>query len=141
MNKRQLIMHFGRFVIGGVFLYSGITKLLDLDGFTQSILNYQLLPIDIIPASATVMATLEAICGLALILNAFTAASALVVNILLIVFICAVTSALIRGLDINCGCFSSDPDAFSSLKETFFRDFAMLIISVKLFFHHKNEIE
>ncbi|XPV77446.1 MAG: MauE/DoxX family redox-associated membrane protein [Desulfovibrio sp.] len=138
-NPRDYIFHFARIVIGIIFLYSGATKLMDLNGFALAIANYQLIPADFAPLAGTFLASLEVICGLALILNMYTVGSTLIIIALLVVFMAALSSALYRGLDINCGCFTTSSDATSDIQQTLLRDLALLIISFKVMNFYKKE--
>jgi hypothetical protein len=50
----------------------------------------------------------ELVIGTALILGVGRRGGALVSALLLVIFMLAITAALLRGLDISCGCFNTD---------------------------------
>jgi len=52
---------------------------------------------------------LELLCGLSLILGLYPRGSELLITAMLVGFTLLIASALLRGLDISCGCFSQDP--------------------------------
>jgi len=59
---------------------------------------------------ATILPSLELLCGLGLILGLYPRASALLITCMLAGFTILIISALLRGLDISCGCFTQDPN-------------------------------
>ncbi len=98
-----------RVSLGGIFVISSLDKLADPGAFTISILNYKIVGTLFATATATILPSLELLCGLSLILGLYPRASALLITLMLIVFTVLVISALLRGLDISCGCFSQAP--------------------------------
>ncbi|HOV98871.1 MAG TPA: MauE/DoxX family redox-associated membrane protein [Bacteroidota bacterium] len=100
-----------RCLLGGIFLYAGLGKLIAVDDFTQSILNYKIFSENIAVLSATVIPWLEVLCGISLILGIYQRASTIIITGLLGIFTLLVLWALMHGLDISCGCFTQDPNA------------------------------
>ncbi len=96
-----------RFILGGLFIYAGIHKVADPHGFARIVHNYQLLPDTLVTLLAVVMPWLEIMAGLFLVAGIFKRTSALVLSSLLIIFTIAISINLIRGLDFDCGCFST----------------------------------
>ncbi len=76
---------------------------------------------------------LEAICGLLLIANWMTKGATLILIFLLTVFIGALGIGLIRGLDINCGCFSLSESTRPSLVWALIRNALMLLVAIWIF--------
>jgi uncharacterized membrane protein YphA (DoxX/SURF4 family) len=103
-----------RLIIGGVFIYAAYDKIIHPDEFAKAINNYKILPLFLVNIMAIVLPVLELVTGLLLILGIFTKANTAIIATLLIVFIIALTSAWIRGLDINCGCFSLETTSTKS---------------------------
>jgi uncharacterized membrane protein YphA (DoxX/SURF4 family) len=97
-----------RLVVGGVFLYASIDKLLHPAAFARAIHNYHLVPMALLHPWAHYLPVLEVVIGLALVLGVWRRGAALVAALLTVVFIAAIASALVRGLDINCGCFHAE---------------------------------
>ena len=58
---------------------------------------------------ATVLPWVELLCGLGVLFGIFLRGSSLLLGTMLAIFTLAVVSALVRGLDISCGCFTQDP--------------------------------
>lgn len=96
-----------RIVIGFVFLWASVNKIVDPGSFARSVANYQLLPEAWVNLFAVVLPWVELLCGLFLLFGQWTRTSALVVAGLLFVFMVAVGINMIRGLDVHCGCFDA----------------------------------
>lgn len=97
-----------RLILGAVFAYAGISKILDPGGLAASIRSYGLgLPEWFVTISAHGLPYLEVLLGLYLIAGLFSRASALATNFLMVVFIVALVQGALRGLQIDCGCFGS----------------------------------
>ncbi|MEP7145841.1 MAG: MauE/DoxX family redox-associated membrane protein [bacterium] len=103
-NKYLLIAL--RIIVGGVFIYASLGKLMDQEEFSKAIFNYKFLPDIFINIFAIVIPYLELISGILLVLGIFTRGSSFTFLVLLIIFIIALIQAYARGLDISCGCFS-----------------------------------
>jgi len=97
-----------RLVVGGVFIYASLDKLAHPGAFATAISHYRLVPFSLLHASAHLLPVTEMVVGLALVLGIWRRGAALVAAFLTTVFMAAITSALVRGLDISCGCFNTD---------------------------------
>jgi putative oxidoreductase len=101
--KRRLILFF-RLLIGGLFLYTGLSKISQPYQFAAAIQAYQLLPEFLVGLTAVVIPWIETVGALALLFG-WKPRSALVIFILLLVFFIAIIGfTMARGLDIDCGC-------------------------------------
>jgi putative oxidoreductase len=100
-----------RIVLGLAFVVASLEKIVDPDAFGISISNYKILPAFIIPVPATILPWMELLCGLSIFFGVLVRGSSLLITTMLLVFLFAVLSAMARGLDITCGCFTQDPDA------------------------------
>lgn len=96
-----------RLILGVVFIYAGMDKIIHPAAFAEVVYNYQILPDYLINLTALVLPWLELVVGLFLILGLFREGSVLIVTGLMGVFLGAMVFNLVRGLDIHCGCFSS----------------------------------
>lgn len=97
-----------RIVLGAVFLLYGLDKVGQPDDFALAIANYKLLPEVFVNLLAVVLPWVEVLCGLLLIFGQWVRSAALLSAAMLMVFVTAVSISLLRGLDINCGCFNAD---------------------------------
>lgn len=100
-----------RFVLGMVFIAAAVPKIAGPEAFAVSIEAYELLPVFAVNAAAIVMPWIELICGLFLIAGVHTRPSAALLGALLAFFIVAISVAVLRGLNINCGCFGGADDS------------------------------
>lgn len=93
------------FIIGGLFIYAGVVKVLDPVEFAGDIDNYKVLPWTVGVRLAFYLPWLEILCGLALITGILYRGGVFILTALMFVFIVATIVAKARGLDISCGCF------------------------------------
>jgi putative oxidoreductase len=92
-------------VVGGIFIYAGLLKMLDPVRFASDIDNYKILPWTIGAALAFYLPWLEIFCGAALIVRLLYRGALSILVALILVFTLATVAARVRGLDITCGCF------------------------------------
>jgi uncharacterized membrane protein YphA (DoxX/SURF4 family) len=90
-----------------VWLFAGITKLADLDGFRLQVHAYQILPSGIETAFSYALPLVEIVLGLYLLVGALVRPVAIVSCVLMAIFIAAEAQAWARGLAIDCGCFGT----------------------------------
>ena len=130
-NKKFLI--FVRLTLGGLFIYSSMDKLANVPDFAKVIHNYRLLPVGLENLLAIFLPWLEFITGLFLLIGRFTKGAVLIFSAFLCIFIIALTQALIRGLDISCGCFSVKPSTTSEIWLRIVEDIIILYFSINLY--------
>lgn len=94
-----------RLALGGVFVYAGAVKIIEPVSFAGSVAAYKILPYFGNFLVAAVLPWLEVLCGLLLIIGYRLKAAALIIILLNLVFMAALAAAIVRGLDIDCGCF------------------------------------
>lgn len=103
--SNKFLLFLVRILLGFVFIYAGAEKISDPAGFSTSIANYRLLPIFMINFFAITMPWIEIAAGFMLIFGISVKENAAIINAMLLVFIIAIGISLIRGLDIDCGCY------------------------------------
>lgn len=128
-----------RIILGAVFMYASFDKMANPEAFANIIDNYHLLPYQLVNGLAIFLPWLEFITGLFLITGKWIKASLTIYNVLLVVFIIALAQALIRGLDISCGCFSVNPSSTSEVWLRIIEDIILLFVSLMLFKYTKDE--
>lgn len=119
-----------RLALGGLFLYSGLSKSLDLAYFGGIIQAFGLLPSGLTHPAALGIVLAELVLGAGLILDIRGSLAGIL--LMLLGFMGVAGYALAMGYDIDCGCFGpSDPEAqaFSSLRTALVRD-AILVAAV-----------
>ncbi|MGE0493207.1 MAG: MauE/DoxX family redox-associated membrane protein [Vulcanimicrobiota bacterium] len=95
-----------RLLVGGVFVYAGAPKVVHVEQFALAVSNYRLLPENLVSLVALIVPWLEVVIGVCLLAGLLTRAAAWLSALLSGAFAAAVASAVVRGLDIECGCFS-----------------------------------
>jgi len=110
-----------------VFLYAAVPKLLDLQGFSEAVARYHMLPGAVIPSFALLLASLELVLGFLLLTGIYVRMSAWLTIALNVMFMIAMGQAIIRGIDASCGCFavSREPLGFAVIM----RDMAFIAMA------------
>lgn len=98
---------FLRALLSVVFLWAGMIKALDPGEFALAIERYRLLPWPICAALALYLPWLEILAALGIWWRLTRIGAYLVLAGLSALFFGALASALLRGLDISCGCFGA----------------------------------
>ncbi len=122
-----------RFFLGFVFIYASINKISSPSDFALSISNYQLFPDFLVNFIAVFIPWLELVCGFGLIFGFYLKENALVYLSMLVIFTLLIALSIIRGLDIECGCFGSD----DSTKVGFLKiieNLVLILLAAYLFF-------
>jgi putative oxidoreductase len=94
-----------RIGLGLVFVYAGILKISNPTAFAGSVAAYKILPYGLNYLVAAVLPWVETICGLLLVVGYRARAAAFIIVAMNLVFMAALASTIVRGLDIDCGCF------------------------------------
>jgi uncharacterized membrane protein YphA (DoxX/SURF4 family) len=112
-----------RLIVGGVFIASAVAKIWnvqyshahgiqfshvpDLATFAQDVVNYHVPPRALANLVAITLPWIELLSGALLVCGIWKRASAVVITAMMIVFLIAIGQAVVRGFNINCGCFGS----------------------------------
>jgi len=118
-----------RLFLAGVFLWAAATKLPDMATFATDVANYRLLPAALVPWAASAVVGVEVVVGLALLTGIWLRPAALAGTLLLALFAVGLSQALLRGIDLTCGCFGGNARATWL---TVARDLAMLVPAAAL---------
>ena len=142
--REKHVQYSFQLMLGGVFIYASIGKILNPQDFANSISNYKLLPNPFINPIAVILPYIEFIFGLALIFDLLPKISAIVLSLLLLLFIIAIFSTIIRGLNIDCGCFNQFIQESESYKINswilILRDVLFLIPGLGIIFFSKSKM-
>jgi len=120
------------FILAGIFIFAGLSKILDLDRliadlqqlqfasaladlrnlplaspaeFASGIDNFKILPWPVSVALAFYLPWLEIFCALGLVFRFLYRGALAILTASIVVFTFAIIAAKVRGLDITCGCF------------------------------------
>jgi uncharacterized membrane protein YphA (DoxX/SURF4 family) len=128
MPKRQdyritkILISANRILLGIIFIYASWDKILEPAAFAQAITNYQILLPELVSPAAEFLPWLELICGICLIINRWSAGSALIITVLIVLFMGAMAYNIYRGMDVSCGCFTLNNQAPQSMWLYLLRD-------------------
>jgi uncharacterized membrane protein YphA (DoxX/SURF4 family) len=123
-----------RIILGGIFVYASVDKILHPAAFAKTIFNYQVLPDALTNLAAIFLPWLELILGACLIAGIWMPGATLIANLLLITFTGALAFNLARGLDIHCGCFTTSAEAGVSNAWYVLRDILFLGVGGFIFY-------
>lgn len=104
LGKKWIIITF-RVLLGVMLLYASFDKIIDPSKFARAIANYQFIPFAFSNLFAIILPWIELYVGVCLILGIFVDGASLITMGMMAIFIVALSQAMIRGLDIECGCF------------------------------------
>ncbi len=107
MVRNRTVLLVFRIILGALFVYAGVVKTLDPLDFAQSVRNYALVGQSLSFVAAIVLPWLEILAGAFLIAGIFKRGAALIISGLLIFFIVLTVVTMVRGLDVDCGCFGA----------------------------------
>lgn len=97
-----------QFFLGLIFVFAGIQKIIDPNAFAESIMNYRVFPLFSINLIVITVPWIELVAGILLIFNKYVKENSIIFSVLLTFFIVLVISAILRGLDFECGCFGTN---------------------------------
>lgn len=121
-----------RLVLVAAFLLAAIPKIQDPVAFAISVESYRVLTGQAVLWVALVLPWLELVIGFGLLIPKMRRVSSLLIMLLLFIFVGLHTSAWIRGLDIDCGCY-----AIESVSSNYFllisRNCALMIAAIFVF--------
>ena len=104
-SQRSVIALLCRVILGIVLIYDSIDKIVHPAEFAKAIGNYNVLPFGLENLLGIVLPILELLVGTCLVLGIMIDGAAIIAGCMMVVFIIALSQALFRGIDINCGCF------------------------------------
>ena len=106
LASRWLIL-FCRVVLGGLFIYAGVVKIIAPLSFAENIFNYRLIGRSLSFIAAVYLPWLEVLAGVFLVSGLLRRASAGIISALLAFFIILTLITMVRGIDVDCGCFGA----------------------------------
>jgi uncharacterized membrane protein YphA (DoxX/SURF4 family) len=123
-----------RIALGLVFILASLDKIRNSEEFAANIANYRLVPYQLINFVAITLPWLEVVTGSFLVMGIWIRANAWIVSIMLSAFAIAILQALLRNLDISCGCFSTDPADHRMTRWTFYLNLIWLSWGISVAF-------
>lgn len=126
-----------RILIGSLFIYASIDKLFHPVSFAHTFANYAILPDAFTPLVAIFVPWFELFAGIMFIIGLRVRSTAVALTLLLLAFLVGISVNLVRGADMDCGCFE-----FFGLPErlsisTLLRDLVLIAMTIPPFFATK----
>jgi uncharacterized membrane protein YphA (DoxX/SURF4 family) len=125
-----------RLGLAAVWIVAGGLKVTDLAASARAVNAYQLMPYDAAKIVGAVQPFLEIALGVLLLIGLAVRLGAAISAVLLIVFIGGIVSAWARGLQIDCGCFSSGGELAAGQSPQYLpeiaRDIGFLVLAALL---------
>jgi len=144
-DKIHIVISILRILFGIVFIFSALTKFVDVPAFESSIKKFALVPDYFAGAISYVVPLVEIIFGIFLILKIKLEIIVQLVIYLLIFFTSIITVVLVEGGSVSCGCFgsfSSDNIDFTTIiRNVFLICWASLILyyALKRKYHNSSK--
>ena len=121
-----------RLGLGAMFLYSAWGKILDPGAFQTMVDNYRMLPAGVTALFSVTMSMAELLVGAMFSFSKWTREAAFATVVMLAMFLVALAQALIRDLDISCGCFGDAEHGASVVLSALVRDVLLVMPTVWL---------
>ncbi|MEE9555280.1 MAG: MauE/DoxX family redox-associated membrane protein [candidate division Zixibacteria bacterium] len=128
-----------RIILGALFVYAAIDKIIHPLAFAQLIHHYRITPPELINYIAIAMPWIEFFTGVLLIIGYKAKGSNLLIGAMLIFFIVLLTVTATRGINVSCGCFSTSTAVKSNLVIRIIEDIGMLLLSLHIFLFYKKK--
>jgi len=123
-----------RLVVGGIFIYASLDKILHPDQFARIVFNYHLVPASLINLFAIALPWVEFGAGVFLVLGIWPRASGFILTALVVVFLVALSINWLRGVNLECGCFTVSSKAKGAIGELVVRDLVLLLLALQTTF-------
>ncbi len=131
-----------RLILGAVFIYASLDKIMNPDDFAKAIGNYHVLPFGLENLLALVLPWVELLTGLCLIIGVMVDGATVLIILMNIIFIFAISQALARGISIECGCFSVSSEGGDNIwLQTILRDIGYLLLAYVVYYRQERKFE
>jgi putative oxidoreductase len=123
-----LFYHLCRLILALVFVYAGAVKIQDVVAFAGHVAAYQILPYAMNYLVAATLPYVEFLAGVLLLLNVRVRPALVAIGGMTLVSMVALVSVLLRGLDIDCGCFDPAGGEDVSAGIALLRDVGLMVM-------------
>ncbi|MBU8932385.1 MAG: DoxX family membrane protein [candidate division Zixibacteria bacterium] len=121
-----------RLAVGGVFIGASVYKIIEPGDFARSIWYYHMVPGNLINLMALILPWLELVAGLCLVIGVLYRGAVIAVNGMTVIFIIALSVAIQRGIDIDCGCFKAAQASGEAAWEALIFDLVLIVLTIQL---------
>jgi len=105
--KSLWTQRFLRIIIGSIFIYASFDKIIHPDRFAEIVMDYKILPLGLVNISAIWLPFLELLLGLLIIKGTWIRPCSLLLIGICLLFIGGISYSLAKGINLNCGCFTT----------------------------------
>lgn len=126
----SLLAQLSRWALALIFIAAALPKIYAPDAFALNIANYALLPQVLINGVALFLPWLELIVAILLLCRVWSFSAFTLANTMLVIFLVALGSAYLRGLDVDCGCFGTTASATPNMHWYLARDLLFLALGL-----------
>jgi uncharacterized membrane protein YphA (DoxX/SURF4 family) len=122
------LYHLARLVLALVFVYAGASKMRDVVAFAGHVAAYQILPYAANYLVAVTLPYVEFLAGVMLLLNVRVRPALVAIGGMTLIFITVLFSVLVRGLEIDCGCFDPGGGQNVTAHVALLRDLGLVLL-------------
>ena len=140
-DLKNMLVLICRIFLGFLFIYASLEKILQPEEFAKQVGYFKALPFGMENLLAIMLPWTELIVGICLLAGLFVDGAALLSIIMMLVFILAISQAMLRGIDITCGCFKVNADSEKLGLHTIIRDIIFLIMSFVVLNRQERKFE
>lgn len=136
----RYILLFSRFIIAFVFIFAALEKISDPAAFSEAIVNYRIFPYYSVSMIALVVPWIELISGILLLFGISTLENSYILGSMLLFFIIIIAISMIRGLNIDCGCFGTHHAQAAGLSKIL-ENSIMLLLTLHIIFFGEHKVK
>jgi len=133
------ILLFLQWLIAAIFIFAGISKIINPGTFVRDVDNYRLLPYLLVTIIAIILPWVEILCGIFLIAGKWKKGTAFSLLVLTFIFLIAISTAIARGLDITCGCFSNTVEGIRLGYTRLIEDVILFVLAGLIYMKSKKD--
>jgi len=115
-----------RLYFGGLFIYASLDKIASPEQFARIVFNFHILPGSLVNIFALILPFTELVAGVGVIIGFLYRGSRDYLMLLTVVFIVAIGINVVRGVNLECGCFTVSSGAKSAGLQLIVRDLLYL---------------
>lgn len=129
MKLRNVVLLATRLFLGVLFVYASIDKIRNPGPFSDTVLNYHILPEFLVNLFSLWLPVAEFVAGALLLLGIWSQAVSGLVLAMMAMFLAAIVQGVARGIDTHCGCFTQGGEGDPISAWTILRDVSFLAIA------------
>lgn len=130
MKIRNCLLVATRLFLGILFVYASIDKIRNPGPFSDTVLNYHLLPDVLVNLFSMWLPVAEFVVGACLLLGIWSQAASGLILAMMVMFLVAIVQGVARGIDTHCGCFTQGGKGGPISVWTILRDVCFLAVAV-----------